>query len=101
MPKIPQFALLYVILISGLVYPPLSAYTSVYLTLGMGGELLSNLVFEFSGSCGDLIGFGGFDSVFESDAGDDLSQIIKAAQFPPVLLGRLAKLENHVQHAIA
>ena len=42
-------------------------------------ELLSNLVFEFSGSCGDLVGFCGFYSVFESDAGDHFGQIIKAA----------------------
>lgn len=44
-----------------------------------GSELLSKLVFEFSGSSGDLIGFCGFYSVFEADAGDDFGQIIKAA----------------------
>ncbi|KKN65603.1 hypothetical protein LCGC14_0480150 [marine sediment metagenome] len=42
-------------------------------------ELLSNLVFEGRRSCGDLVGFGGFDSVVEGDACDDFGQIIKAA----------------------
>ena len=42
-------------------------------------ELLSNLVFEGFGSCGDLAGFGGFNSVFERDACDDFGEVIKAA----------------------
>ena len=42
-------------------------------------ELLSNLVFEDCGSCGDLAGVDGFNSVFECDAGDDFGQVIKAA----------------------
>ena len=42
-------------------------------------ELLSNLVFEDCWSCGDLVKVGGFNSVFESNAGDDLGEIIKAA----------------------
>ena len=42
-------------------------------------ELLSNLVFEACGSCGDLALFGGFNSVFECDACDDFGQVIKAA----------------------
>jgi hypothetical protein len=42
-------------------------------------ELLSNLVFEDCWSCGDLVRVGGFNSVFESNAGDDLGEIIKAA----------------------
>ena len=42
-------------------------------------ELLSNLVFEDYWSCGDLVRVGGFNSVFESNAGDDLGEIIKAA----------------------
>ena len=40
-------------------------------------ELLSNLVFEDCWSCGDLVRVGGFNSVFESNAGDDLGDIIK------------------------
>ena len=35
------------------------------------GELLSDLVFEDFWSCGDLVWAGGFNSVFERDAGDD------------------------------
>jgi hypothetical protein len=42
-------------------------------------ELLSNLVFEACGSCGDLAVVGGFNSVFEGDACDDFGQVIKAA----------------------
>ena len=42
-------------------------------------ELLSNLVFEFFWSCGDLAGFGDFNTVFERDAGDDFGQVVKAA----------------------
>ena len=42
-------------------------------------ELLSNLVFEGCWSCGDLGGFGGFDAVFECDAGDDFGEVVKAA----------------------
>ena len=41
-------------------------------------ELLSNLVFEDCRSCGDLAVIGGFNSVFERDAGDDFGQAIKA-----------------------
>ena len=43
------------------------------------GELLSNLVFEGCWSCGDLALFGGFNSVFECDAGDDFGEVAKAA----------------------
>ena len=43
------------------------------------GELLSNLVFEGCWSCGDLVGVCGFDSVFERDACDDFSEVVKAA----------------------
>ena len=43
------------------------------------GELLSNLVFDVSRSCGDLACVGGFNSVFELDAGDDFGEVIKAA----------------------
>jgi hypothetical protein len=43
------------------------------------GELLSNLVFEVFGSCGDLVWVCGFNSVFECDAGDDFGEAIKAA----------------------
>ncbi len=42
-------------------------------------ELLSNLVFEGSQSCGDLVCGCGFNSVFEPDAGDDFGEVIKAA----------------------
>ena len=42
-------------------------------------ELLSNLVFEFCWSCGDLAGFGGFNTVFERDACDDFGEVVKAA----------------------
>ena len=42
-------------------------------------ELLSNLVFEDIGSCGDLIVCGDFYSVGERDAGDDFGEIIEAA----------------------
>ena len=42
-------------------------------------ELLSNLVFEGSRSCGDLVCGCGFNSVFEPDACDDFSEVIKAA----------------------
>jgi hypothetical protein len=42
-------------------------------------ELLSNLVFEGFGSCGDLAWFGGFNSVFECDASDDFGKVVKAA----------------------
>ena len=42
-------------------------------------ELLSNLVFEFCWSCGDLAGFGGFNAVFERDACDDFGEVVKAA----------------------
>ena len=42
-------------------------------------ELLSNLVFEGFWSCCDLVGFGGFNSVFECDACDDFGEIVKAA----------------------
>ena len=42
-------------------------------------ELLSNLVFEGFGSCGDLVLVCGFNSVFECDASDDFGEIVKAA----------------------
>jgi hypothetical protein len=42
-------------------------------------ELLSNLVFECCRSCGDLVGFGSFNSVFEGDACDDFGEVVKAA----------------------
>ena len=42
-------------------------------------ELLSNLVFENHGSCGDLAWFCGFNSVFEFDASDDFGEGVKAA----------------------
>ena len=45
----------------------------------LGSELLSNLVFEGSRSCGDLVCGCGFNSVFEPDACDDFSEVIKAA----------------------
>jgi len=43
------------------------------------GELLSSLVFEGFGSCGDLAGFGSFNSVFERNACDDFGEVVKAA----------------------
>jgi hypothetical protein len=42
-------------------------------------ELLSNLVFKACRSCGDLVWVGGFNSVFERDAGDDFGEVVKAA----------------------
>ena len=42
-------------------------------------ELLSNLVFEALGSCSDPACFGGFNSVFKFDAGDDFGEVVKAA----------------------
>lgn len=42
-------------------------------------ELLSNLVFEDCRSCGDLVGFGGFNSVFKHDACDNFGEVVKAA----------------------
>jgi len=42
-------------------------------------ELLSNLVFEDFGSCGDLVWVGCFNTVFERDACDDFGEIVKAA----------------------
>ena len=65
------------------------------------GELLSNLVFEICGSCGDLVLVCGFNSVLECDACDDFGEVAKAAQFPPVLPGALPWFEHHMQHAIA
>jgi len=47
--------------------------------LEKSAELLSNLVFEFCWSCGDLAGFGGFNTVFERDACDDFGEVVKAA----------------------
>ena len=46
---------------------------------GFSNELLSNLVFEGCWLCGDLVLFGGFNSVFERDAVDDFGEGIKAA----------------------
>lgn len=45
----------------------------------VASELLSSLVFEGFGSCGDLVEFGGFNSVFEGDACDDFGKVVKAA----------------------
>ena len=45
----------------------------------VANELLSSLVFEACRSCGDLVGFCGFNSVFERDACDDFGKVIKAA----------------------
>ena len=42
-------------------------------------ELLSNLVFEISGSCSDPIVLCGFNTVFEFNASDNFGQIIKAS----------------------
>ena len=62
---------------------------------------MSNLVFENIGSCGDLVWVGGFNSIFEFDARDDLSEIVEGAELTPVLFSALAKLEHHVQPPIA
>jgi len=64
-------------------------------------ELLSDLVFEDCWSCGDLVGFFGFNSVFERNACDDLCEVVETAQFSPVLFGALLQLEHHVQHTIS
>lgn len=48
-------------------------------TYTVGQELLSNLAFEDFGSCGDLVSFGGFGSVFECSAGDGFGEKVKAA----------------------
>jgi len=45
----------------------------------LASELLSNLVFESSWSCGDLVLVCGFNSVFERDAVDDFGEVFKAA----------------------
>ena len=50
----------------------------MWLFVMVASELLSNLVFEDCWSCGDLVRVGGFNSVFESNTGDDLGEIIKA-----------------------
>ena len=42
-------------------------------------ELLSSLVFEALGSCGDLVWVCGFNSVFERDACDDFCKVVEAA----------------------
>ena len=44
-----------------------------------GIELLSSLVFEVCRSCGDLVGFGGFNSIFERDTCDDFGKVVKSA----------------------
>ena len=49
------------------------------LITGVICELLSNLVFEACRSCGDLVGFGGFNSVFERDTCDDFGKVVKSA----------------------
>ena len=36
-------------------------------------------MFEDCWSCGDLVGFCGFNSVFERDAFDDFGEVVKAA----------------------
>lgn len=36
-------------------------------------------MFERFGSCGDLVVFGGFNSVFEYGACDDFGEVVKAA----------------------
>ena len=46
---------------------------------GVTLELLSNLVFEVCGSCGDLVWVCGFNSVFECDACDDFGEVVKSA----------------------
>ncbi len=48
-------------------------------SLGEVCELLSSLVFEDFGSCGDPACFGGFDPVFERDACNDFGEVVKAA----------------------
>ena len=48
-------------------------------SLGQLVELLSSLVFEACRSCGDLAGFGSFNSVFERNACDDFGEVVKAA----------------------
>ena len=42
-------------------------------------ELLSNLVFEESRSCGDLALFSDFNSIIELDASNDFSEVVKAS----------------------
>ncbi len=46
---------------------------------GQSVELLSNLVFEEFGSCGDLAFWVGFNFVFKRDTCDDFGEVIKAA----------------------
>ena len=74
---------------AGVTLPNNTVRTRLYTTAGNGGviwgylrgswELLSNLVFEFFWSCGDLAWFCGFNSVFEFDANDDFGEGVKAA----------------------
>jgi hypothetical protein len=59
--------------------PASSPYHATHAIFVIEGELLSSLVFEGVGSCGDLALFCGFNSVFERDASDDFGQVIKAA----------------------
>ena len=54
-------------------------YAAVFYREVLIKELLSNLVFEDSRSCGDLVCGCGFNSVFEPDACDDFGQVIEAA----------------------
>ena len=41
--------------------------------------LLANPVFEVCRLCGDLVRFGGINSVFEADAFDDFGKVVKSA----------------------
>jgi hypothetical protein len=41
--------------------------------------LLANPVFEVRRLCGDLVRFGGINSVFEADAFDDFGKVVKSA----------------------
>jgi hypothetical protein len=54
-------------------------YNKSFYIVGLILELLSNLVFEGFGSCGDLVWLGDFNSVFERDACDDFGEVVKAA----------------------
>ena len=66
-------------IVDDLVKEYLQSNSITVLQAGKKSELLSNLVFEDFGSCGDLILVCGFNSVFERDAGDDFGEIVKAS----------------------